>query len=375
MRGDFMAQNKRNGPAHAKTKAKAEKKRTKRHPLAIVATIFLSLLGVFCICISGVLLMFKYNRNAELDALTNEQLAINETLDDDVINIALFGIDTRNLSSFRGNSDSIMILSIDNTHDSIKITSIMRDSIVPIEGHGVKKINAAYAEGGPELAIKTLNQVFNLNIRDYATVNFLGMSDIIDAVGGIEINITEAERQHINGNMYALHVESGTPFYPIEKAGYQALNGTQAVTFARLRKVSTSSGERDDFGRTDRQRFVLEQLFNKATSMSKTKYPALIKSLLPYMETSLTYSDIFSMAGILSGNIEFKQTRIPQDYAMEITENDYPPSLGSVLYYNLDYATEMLHAFIYDDILTTDYIKDHPVVKTPWYTTWKQNNP
>ncbi len=368
-----MAQNKRNGPAHAK--AKDKKQQTKKRPLAIFFTVLLSLIGVLCICISGLLLMFKYNRNAELDALTNEQLGINETLDDDVINIALFGIDTRNLNSFRGNSDSIMILSIDHAHHAIKITSIMRDTIVPIEGYGVSKINAAYAKGGPELAIKTLNQAFNLNIRDYATVNFLGMSDIIDAVGGIELTITEAERQHINGNMYATHVDSGTPFIPVETAGYQTLNGTQAVTFARLRKVSTSSGERDDFGRTDRQRLVMEKLFNKALSMSKTKYPALIKSLLPYMETSLTYSDIFSMAGILGDDIQFKQARLPQDYAMEIPEQDYPASLGSVLYYNLDYATNMLHAFIYDDINTVDYIKEHPVDKTPWYTTWKANNP
>ena len=368
-----MSQKKKTAPSHAKKTT--AKKNTPKKPLLIFAISLLSVLGVVCICISTVLFIFKYNRNTELDTLTDEQLGVNETLDNEVTNIALFGIDTRNLSSFRGNSDSIMILSIDRTHGSIKITSVLRDSLVPIEGHAANKINAAYAWGGPELAIKTLNQNFNLNIRDYATVNFLGMADIIDAVGGVEVNITEPERLHINANMLALHQSSGTPYIPVERAGLQTLNGTQAVSFARLRKVNTIDGGRDDYGRTDRQRYVLEQLFNKALSMSKTKYPALIKSLLPYMETSLSYSDIFSLAGILTNDVQFKQARIPQGYAMQISTRDFPTSLGSVVYYDLGYATDMLHGFVYDDVHPDDYIKIHPPVTTPWYTQWKAKNP
>jgi LCP family protein required for cell wall assembly len=365
-----MSQNKKTSPSHAKKSP--QKKTGKTNGLAIFFTTFLAVMGVISLCVSGLLWYFRYNRNSELDALTDEQLNVNTELSDDVTNIALFGIDTRSMSNFRGNSDSIMILSIDNVHHSIKITSVMRDSLVPVQGHDVRKINAAYSYGGPELAIKTLNETFNLNIRDYATVNFLGMADIIDAMGGIEVEITEAERIHANGNMYALSLSSGTPCVMIEKAGKQTLNGMQAVSFARIRKVSTIDGVRDDYGRTDRQRYVMEQLFNKALSMGKSKYPAIIKSLLPYMETSLSYADIFNMAGVLTGDIKFEQARIPQGYSMIITERDVPTSLGSVLYYDLNYASDMLHAFVYDSIHPDEYVKVYPPRTTPWYTTWKQ---
>ena len=358
----------RTTPAHARRKPRTN---AKQRGFAIFGMTVLSIFGVFCIAASMVLWMFNYDRNDKLDGLSDAQLGIsNVDLSEDVVNIALFGVDTRNVNTIKGNSDSIMILSIDTVHHSIKITSIMRDSLVPIEGYNPSKINAAYAKGGPELAIKTLNQVFRLNIRDYATVNFSGMADIIDAVGGIEVDISEAERQDANKHIRWLSITSGIKNDPIQKAGLQTLNGTQAVSFARIRYVSTGEGVSNDYGRTDRQRYVMEQLFNKALSMSKTKYPALIKTMLQYMETSLSYSDILNMAGVLTGDIHFVQARISQGYAMNITQKDYPSSIGSVVYYNLDYAADMLHAFIYDDIHPDTYITTNLPDKTPWYSTY-----
>ncbi len=368
-----MANTKRTSPAHAK---KTPQKRTKKNKgFIIFSIVFLSIFGLLLAGVGGVLWYFQYDRNDALDALSDTELGVNSSLSNNVTNIALFGIDTRNvISGTRGNSDSIMILSIDKTHNTIKITSVMRDMLTPIEGHAANKVNAAYAYGGPELAIKTLNQVFNLNIRDYATVNFAGMADIIDAMGGIEVDITEAERQDANKHIRWLSVTSGTPNVQIARAGLQNLSGTQAVAFARIRYVSTSSGVRDDYGRTDRQRYVMEQLFNKALSMGKSKYPSVIKALLPHMETSLTYADILSMSGILTGDISFKQARIPQGYAMQISNRDFPTYLGAALYINLDYAAEMLHGFIYDDIHPDDYIKQYPADTTPWYSAWKAGN-
>ena len=266
-----------------------------------------------------------------------------------------------------------MILSVDTVHHAIKVTSILRDSLVPVEGHNVQKINAAYAFGGAELAIKTINQAFDLNIRDYATVNFAGMAEIIDAMGGIEVDVNEAERNNANIHLKWMAIESGTKNTPITKSGLQTLNGIQAVAFARIRKVSTSDAVPDDFGRTDRQRYVMEQLFNKALSLGKSKYPGLIKSLLPHTETSLTYSDILNLAGVLTGDIHFEQLRMPDSYSMTISTKDYPSSLGSVVYYNLDYATEMMHAFIYDDVQQKDFMAANPIDRTPWYTTWAAN--
>ncbi len=359
-----MSQNKQKSSAHAR---KSEKGRG----FAVFGMVLLSIIGVFAILVSVVLWQFQYNRNNALDGLTNEQLGISNTeLPEGVINIALFGIDSRNLQSFSGNSDSIMILSIDTEHHAIKITSIMRDSLVPIDGYNPNKINSAYAKGGPELAVKTLNQVFDLNIRDYATVNFSGMADIIDAMGGIEVDISEAERLDANKHIRWLAVTSGIKNDPIQKAGLQTLNGTQAVSFARIRYVRTGEGVSDDYGRTDRQRYVMEQLLNKALSKGVSQYPAIIKSLLPYMETSLTYSEILSMASVLTENLQFKQARISQGYAMNITERDFPSSIGSVVYYNLDYAAAMLHAFIYGDIHPDDFIVSEPPNRTPWYSQY-----
>ncbi len=367
-----MSQNRRTSPSHARQNTR--KKRSRVRGLAIFGTVFLSIIGVLSIGIAALLWYFQYDRNAALDKLTDADLGISDVqLSEDVVNIALFGIDSRNLNATKGNSDSIMILSIDTVHHSIKITSIMRDSLVPIDGYNPSKINSAYAKGGPELAIKTLNQAFDLNIRDYATVNFSGMADIIDAMGGIELDISEAERQNANYHMRGLSVTSGTPYDPIPKAGVQTVNGVQAVSFARIRYVSTSDGVRDDYGRTDRQRYVMEQLFNKALSMGKSKYPSVIKSLLPYMETSLSYSDILSMAGVLTGDIHFEQARISQGYSMQITGRDFPASLGSVVYYNLDYAAAMLHAFVYDDIHPDTYVTTNPPDLTPWYSTYMAN--
>ncbi len=367
-----MSQNKKTTASHARKKPTKQKAQTRG--LAIFGIVLLSVVGVLCFSIASVMLYFNYDRNAALDKLTDADLGIaDDGLSEDVTNIALFGIDSRNLSAKRSNSDSIMILSIDKVHNSIKITSIMRDSLVPIDGYNPNKINAAYSLGGPELAIKTLNQAFNLNIRDYATVNFAGMAEIIDAMGGIELNISAAERENANYHMQGLAITSGIAYDPIPTTGLQTVNGTQAVAFARVRNVSTADGVRDDYGRTDRQRYVMEQLFHKALSMGKTKYPAVIKSLLPYMDTSLTYSDIIGMAGVLTGDIKFEQARISQGYSMNISTKDYPSSLGSLVYYNLDYAANMLHAFIYDGVHPDTYITTNAPDLTPWYATYMAN--
>ncbi len=337
---------------------------------AICGTTLLSVLGVLCISVSTLLWYFQYNRNNTLDGLTDIDLGIVEEPQKDITNIALFGIDTRNLSSFKGRSDSIIILSIDHESGALKLTSILRDTLVPLEGYGVQKINAAYSYGGPQLAIKTLNLAFNLNIRDYATVNFAGMADIIDAVGGVQVTLTEAELQSVNASMNTLAITSGTTFTPIETAGTHTLNGAQAVTFARIRKTQTIDGVRDDYGRTDRQRYILEQLFNKALTMDVVKYPSFIKQLLPYMETSLSYSEILEMSTILMQKPSFAEARIPYDYNMYIPTKDYPSSVGSVKYYNLDYAADMVHAFIYESISPADFAATHPNDTTPWYTDW-----
>lgn len=182
-----------------------------------------------------------------------------------IINIALFGIDTGD--GIVGRSDSIMIATIDTTHKKLKLTSIMRDSYVEIDGHGNDKINHAYAFGGPQLAIKTLNENFDLNIEDFAAVNFKTLPKIIDKVGGIELDIDSEELKYINNYIRDINKKNGTNVSEITTTGLQHVNGTQALAYCRIRY--TSGG---DYRRTERQREVLTEIFKKVESMPATSY-------------------------------------------------------------------------------------------------------
>ena len=334
----------------------------------IPAVLLIVLAGFGCKGMIDLVDNFRYKQNSLLQS--EEELGINADFHMNapkgITNIALFGIDARN-ENFHGLSDSIMIISIDAEHNDIKIVSVLRDSLVPIEGYGHQKINAAYNFGGPQLAVKTLNQVFSLNIRHYATVDFVSMADIIEVVGGIEAELSEAEVRNANVHIESMHRERGTALDYIQEAGKQTLNGIQAVAYARIRKVSNFNGTANDPGRTERQRLVMRQLFDKALAMDISKYPKMIRALLPYMETSLTYKDIFSLAGLLaSDGVELKEDRIPADRAM-IQYGMSVPGLGSCHYYNLDYADKMMNAFLFEDISFQDYMDTNGVDYTRWY--------
>lgn len=321
--------------------------------------------------------MFDYNYNDITGS--PEDLGFTEVISDKIVNIALFGLDTRNEKSFKGNSDSIMILSLNTTTKKVKIISIMRDTFVPIEINGKTKygkINSAYANG-PETAIKTLNTIFNLDISEYATVNFYGMTDIIDAVGGITATITNDElawkgsdRPNLNNCMDEICAAMGLnpKKYYIKSAGEQQLNGVQAVAYSRVRYCRTVWNTNNDFGRTDRQRHVMEQLFNRALTLPKTQYAKLAKALIPCTETSLSYSEILSLAyNVLLSSPTFEQYRLPPaDHQSEFLMTA-PQGFGSVIYYDLDYAADLIHGMIYDGLTMEEYITQNGIKNNDWY--------
>ena len=246
-----------------------------------------SVVLVLAIAVGVFRIVFNYNYN---DITKKpEDLGFESVINDKIVNVALFGIDTRDLKSFKGLSDSIMIISLNTETKKVKIMSVMRDTLVPITYNGKTtygKINSAYSKGGPELAIKTLNTIFGLDISEYATVNFYGMADIIDAVGGIEVELAKGELDAmvheygyvanlgLNGNVEEICKYKGLDpsKYYIKEAGVQHLNGVQAVAYARIRHAANVEGVNDDYGRTDRQRLVMEQLFNKAVKLGKSAY-------------------------------------------------------------------------------------------------------
>ena len=204
--------------------------------------------------------------------------------------IALFGVDAREKGE-NARSDAIMIGTLDELNGQVKMTSIMRDLYVPIDGQGKTKINHAYAYGGPELAVKTLNQTFGLDIRDYVTVDFYGLSDIIDALGGVTINVKQEEIEQINKYAKEVAVGAGKSYQNIERAGEQTLNGMQAVAYSRIRKVGNG-----DFERTERQRTVLSAMLQKISDAGTVSLATNASKILPYVETSLSYSEIMDLA-------------------------------------------------------------------------------
>ncbi len=340
-----------------------------------------SLVLVVAIAVGVLRIVFNYNYN---NITKNpEDLGFESVINDKIVNIALFGIDTRDPKSFKGLSDSIMILSLNTETKKVKLMSVMRDTLVPITYNGkttYAKINSAYSKGGPELAIKTLNTIFKLDISEYATVNFYGMSDIIEAVGGIDVELAKGELDvfgyengakvnwGLNGCIAEIcsHKGLNAEQYYIKEAGVHHLNGVQAVAYARIRHAANIEGTNDDYGRTDRQRYVMEQLFNKAIKLGKSQYVKLAKSLMPCSETSLSYSEILSLAvNILLQSPTFEQTRIP-DFSYQMPSKSIS-GVGSCVYYDLNFASKLIHAFIYDDIKPEDYIEANGIEKNDWY--------
>ena len=204
-----------------------------------------------------------------VSAQTEEKLA-------DYRNIAIFGVDSRDDSYDKGNrSDCIIIASINNSTGDIKLISVYRDTYVQIEGHGLDKITHAYSYGEAPLAIKTLNSNLDLNIKEFATVNFDVVKETVDYIGGISMPITSEEVSQIPG---------------ITKAGTYTLNGEQALAYSRIRHATGG-----DYKRTERMRNVLTATVNKVKSLNISKLNGFVDTILPKVYTNVTSSEIFSM--------------------------------------------------------------------------------
>ena len=244
----------------------------------------------------------------------------------DIKNIALFGIDATEGND--GRSDSIIIATIDAKHNKLKLTSIMRDSFVTISSRGQDKINHAYAFGGPQLAIKTLNENFDLNIEDFVAVNFTTMPKIIDKLGGVTINITDEEVSRVPG---------------IYSAGTYNLTGQQALAYSRIRYASGG-----DYVRTDRQRTVLSKVFEKLIATNVTQYPSILSEILPMVKTSLEYSEILDLGNkvLKMGVTNLEQERFPKDgYSQGQT-------IDGVYYLTFDkeQTVKQLHDYLFEDV-------------------------
>lgn len=304
------------------TKNKSSKKKIIIGVLATVCTIIIACIG------GGYYYVNNLLNKVEKVEVKEEELSINPELKEkygDIKNIALFGIDSEDGVS--GRSDSIMILTLDSVNKKMKLTSVMRDSYVDIPGRGMDKINHAYAFGGPQLAIKTLNENFNLDIKDFMSVNFSTLPTIIDKVGGVDINITSEEVPHIPGSY----------------VGVNTLSGAQSLAYARIRYA-----EGGDYKRTERQRTVIDGLFAKLKATSISEYPGLIGEFLPLVQTNMSSTDLIGLskdfATLMSSDLE--QERFPRD------DTSSGETIDGVYYLTFDEeaTVEQMHKWIFEDI-------------------------
>ncbi len=260
-------------------------------------------------------------------------------ISDEIKNIALFGMDSRG-NDFTGQSDAILILSVDMKHGKLKLVSVLRDSYVDIGDGDWNKINAAYAYGGAEEAIRTLNRNFNLDIMDYVTINFGNLAAVVDAVGGVDVNVMEDEIPYINENLDGLAFQQ--PELGISEAdhvtesGYIHLSGHQAVAYSRIRYLDS------DFGRVGRQQNVLQAMFGKVSGMNPLQFPELIRQVSSLCETSLGYGDILPLAQAALSGYSLERLTIPRDSEYDFGDRD----VGSTVEYDLDAAGQEIDAFI-----------------------------
>ena len=212
-------------------------------------------------------------------------------------NIALFGVDARDGELGKGTrSDTIIIASINQDTQEIKLISIFRDTYLNLSNDSYNKCNAAYAQGGPEQAISMLNANLDLDITDYVTVGFAGLIDAINALGGVDMEVTEAEISHLNNYQLTMSEELGVDYIPVEKTGKQLLNGMQATAYCRIRYTKG-----DDFRRAERQRDVLTAMMEKAKTASVGELTEMVNAVLPQVQTSLNVNEVISVLGSVAG--------------------------------------------------------------------------
>lgn len=258
-----------------------------------------------------------------------------EKKNEDIENILVLGTDTRDVTVERGRSDAIIILSYNKNTGSIKMVSILRDSLVPIEGHKWNRINAAYSFGGVGLAINTVNTIFGLDIQRFVVVDFNGVKEFIDKVGGVDVELTKAEADYFN--------KTGVMGNYTAAQGTFHLNGPRALAYMRTRKLDS------DFGRTARQRKVIQLLANKIIkekSVSEiydlTNYAfTLVKTNISLTELSGTVASVATKAA--GGELNIESQNIP--YNDSYTYKYYNGM--AIISFDIDAAAKRLNEFIY----------------------------
>ncbi len=329
-------------------KRKKSKKKTRNK------VILISVLSVLAVIIATAVWWYNSLRNriyVEYKPEVKKEASYNEV--DGITNVLLIGTDGRTLDE-PARSDSIIIATLDNNNKNVKLTTIMRDTLVDIPEYGENKINAAFAfgsaeqndegklrgaEGGAALLMETIEQNFNLHLDKYVIVNFWGFEAIIDEIGGIEVDIKDYEIDEINKY---IGEATGVNSPPITETGLQKVNGQQALSYARIRYVGNGN-----FERGERQAAVLYEVASKLKEVNPIKYVGVANTLSQHVKANIDIPEALNLAYTIYKlpNLNFERLQIPQTEL--IARDNLYKDRGWCLLIDLKQNSKILYDFIF----------------------------
>lgn len=318
--------------------------------------VVLSLVMVLVILIGTVLGFYKHIKNKiyvkKEPSISNNDSEFKEV--EGITNVLLIGVDARDLDE-PCRSDSMIIATLDNNNKKVKLTSLFRDTLVDIPGHGEAKLNSAYMLGGPELLMKTVKETYNVSIDKYIIINFWGFETIVDYIGGIEVDVKDYQLEELNKY---IGESTGGNDCPVEKTGIQTLNGKQALSYARIRY-----NVGDEYERTDRQREVIFKVIEKLQNTKPSKYLGVMNTMLEYIKTNIDPLEALNMAYTIYKlpSLDVEQLQIP---LVALSETRNYKELGSVFLMDRLQNASILYNFIYENIYPNEEQFNYDSLKT-----------
>lgn len=283
--GSSKGRNSQRRESSGKQPAGKKKHKVFRRFLTVVLVLLLAVVGLWYVTISHLYDKVEY---------TPTEILVDQPMKEEgVTNILLIGNDSR-ANGEDGRSDAMILVSISNQTKTIYLTSLLRDIYVEIPGHESNRLNAAYAFGGPELLLETIKQNLDIEVNRYVQVNFQAFANLIDAVGGVELELTNDEVQLVNAYLNEYNMLENRPidtdYLPTDASGLLHLNGPQALAYSRNRYIGS------DFGRTERQRKILEAVFHQLPSSVLTNLDDMIDGILPNLTTNISKSECYTLS-------------------------------------------------------------------------------
>ncbi len=329
---------------------KRKKKKNKKILIIVLELLVLAVLLV-------VLYFWTMMERVEFEPMNTSEAGINIDLSQETkenlegyTNIALFGLDNRGSGNYEtGNSDTIMIASIDNKTKEVQLVSVYRDTYLSVGGGKLRKANAAYADGGAKQAVQMLNSNLDLDITEYVCVDWLALVEVIDALDGIDLEVTRQEVPELNRCIPEIDMETGYNTPNVQQSGQIHLNGTQATAYARIRNLAG-----DDFMRTSRQRIVLEAMLDKAKQADLVTLTDICNSVVDDISTSLSIKEMLYLAK----DVQKYSIKSTTGFPNMLTTKKLSTTGDTVIPAELDNNVVWLHEYLFQD---TEYTPSNSV--------------